>query len=51
MNLNCSAIAPKAKWDKSIERVKYGNWVLYSDSSMNEEGRVGSRWVLYREKV
>ena len=42
INLNCSAIAPSSKWEKSIERVKEDNWVFYSDGSKNEEGRVRS---------
>ena len=51
IDLNCSAIAPKAKWEKSIERVKEGNWVLYLDDSKNKEGRVESGWVSYRGKI
>ena len=42
INLNCLAIAPKTKWENSIERVKEGNWILYTNGSKNEEGRVGS---------
>ena len=42
INLNCSANAPKSKWESSIEKAKKDNWVFYSDSSKNEEGRVGS---------
>ena len=34
-----------------MERVKEGNWILYIDSSKNEEGRVRSRWVLYGETM
>ena len=51
INLNCSNIAPKLKWEKSIKKAKEGNWVLYLDSSNNEEDRVGSRWVLYGGKI
>ena len=42
INLNCSATAFKTKWENSIKRVKKENWVLYSDGSKNEEGRVES---------
>ena len=28
VDLNCSATAPKSKWEKSIETIKEGNWVL-----------------------
>ena len=45
IDLNCSAIATKAKWEKSIEKAKEGNWVLYSDGSKNEEEKVGSGWI------
>ena len=51
INLNCSSTAAKSKWEKNIERVKEGNWVLYSDSSKNEEGRVGSMWVSHGGKI
>ena len=51
INLNCSATPSKAKWEKSIERVKDGNWVLYSDGSKNEDGRVGSGWISYGGKI
>ena len=42
INLNCSTIALKSKWKTRIERVQEDNWVLYSDSSKNKKGRVGS---------
>ena len=42
IHLNCSAIALRGKWKRSIERVKERNWVLHSDGSNNKEGRVGS---------
>ena len=51
INLNCSTINSKAKWERNIERVKEDNWGLYSDSSKNEEGKVGSRWVFHRGKI
>ena len=51
INLNCSTNATCSKWEKSIERVKEGNWVLYSDGSKNEKGRVGSEWVSHRGKI
>ena len=51
INLNYSVNTPKAKWEKSIERVKEGNWVLYSDSSKNDGEKVGSGWVSYRERI
>ena len=35
INLNCSAIASKSKWEKSIERVKEDNWIMCFDSSKN----------------
>ena len=50
ISLNCSSTALKSKWEKSIERVK-DNWVLYSDGSKNEEGRVGSDWVSHGGKI
>ena len=51
INLNCSATASKAKWERSIERVKEENWVLYSNGSKNEERRVGSGWVSHGGKI
>ena len=51
INLNCSSTAPKSKWEDSIERIKEDNWVLYSDSSKSEKGRVGSGWVSHGGKI
>ena len=51
IDLNCSAIFPKSKWEKSIERVKEGNWILYMDGSKSEEGRVGGGWVSHGGKI
>ena len=41
IDLNCLAVSPKPKWEKSIERVKEGNWILFTDGSKSEEGKVG----------
>ena len=51
ISLKCLTIARKTKWEKSIERAEEGNWVLYSDGSKNEEGRVGSGWALHGGKI
>ena len=51
INLSCFAIAPKSKWEKSMKRVKENNWVIYSDGSKNEEGRVGSGRVAHGGKI
>ena len=51
INLNRSATASKAKWEKSIDRIKEGNWFIYSNRSKNEEGRVRSGWILYGGKI
>ena len=51
ISLNCSPTDPKAKWERNIEKAKEGNWVLYSDGSKNEEGRVGSGWVSHGGKI
>ena len=42
INLNCSTTTSMSKWEETIERVKEGNWVIYSDGSKNEEGKVSS---------
>ena len=49
--MNCSVIATKSKWEKSMERVKKDNWVICFDGSKNEEGRVGSGWVSHGGKI
>ena len=41
IDLNCSAIALKSKWKKSIEKAKEGHWVFYSDGSNSKGGEVG----------
>ena len=48
--MKCSANAPKRKWEKSIEKAKERNWVFYSDSSKNKEGRVGYGWMSHERK-
>ena len=49
IDLNCSTTAPVSKWQKSIGKVKEDNWVLYSDGSKNQKGRVGSECVSHKE--
>ena len=51
INLNCTSTTPKSRWERNIEKVKEDNWVLYSDSSKNEAGRVGNGWVSHRGKI
>ena len=51
VSLNCLATASKSKWEKSMEKAKEGNWVLYTDSSRKEEVGVEEGWVSHNEKV
>ena len=51
INLNCSNSSPKLKWENSIERAKEGNWILYINSSKNDEGRVESGWMSHGGKI
>ena len=45
------ATATKAKWEKTIERIKKGNRVLNANGSKNEEGSVESGRVLLEEMI
>ena len=51
IDLNCSPTDSKSKWKRNIEKVKEGNWVLYSNGSKNEEGKVGSGWVSHGGRI
>ena len=51
INLNYFPTASKSQWEKNIESIKEDNWVLYSDGSKNEGGRVGSGWVSHKGRI
>ena len=51
IHLNCLAIFAKAKWQKSIKRVKERNWILYMNGSKSKEKQAGGGWVLYGGKL
>ena len=51
IDLNCLATAPRAKWEKRIERVKEGNWIHYINGSKNAEEGVKEGWVSHKGRI
>ena len=51
IKLYCTVSSQEPKWERSIERIKEGNWVIYMYGSKREEGRSGVVWVSYGGKI